>query len=297
MEEYLVETEEYRGHKIKIYQDPDPQNPRDNDNFGTMVCFHSHYMLGDSNHGLRNEDFFSWDGLKGCLIREKDAAVILPLYLYDHSGITINTTPFGCRWDSGEVGFIYATRQNIRDNYGIKRIWKGTLETAEKLLEAEVKEYDRYLTGQVYGYMIEDADGEDVDSCWGYNGEPAEIIKECKATIDNIIKSEDVEASKHYPKVEVFVTKGMRFRASIRESIVEPTYEVTIGGESWGAGKGSEHAKVIEQKANSILGALLKQMSYFDGKRTEHLIDSIPLEGDIEQDAYLAGIMKRSEGK
>lgn len=259
MEEFLVEQESYRGHTIKIYQDPDPPNPRDCDyqeNFGTMVCFHKRYVLGDTGHGISQDDFHSWDELEAYLIKEKGAAVILPLYLYDHSGITMNTTGFHCPWDSGRVGFIYATKQDIRDNYGIKRVWKGTEERARNLLEAEVKEYDRYLTGQVCGYQIEDPDGEDVDSCWGYSDEVSEIIKECKAIVDRSIKMEDEATAKHYPKVEVFVTKGRKFRASIRESLVEPTYEVTIGGEEWKKGKGQNHLNEIVRQMDDIVDIL-----------------------------------------
>lgn len=257
--EEAVQEERYQGHTIKIYQDPDPTDPRDKgyqDNFGTMVCFHKRYNLGDYDLGISRDDFGSWDELEAYFIKEKGAAVILPLYIYDHSGITIRTVPFSCPWDSGQIGFIYATRQNIRDNYGIKRIWKGTLEKAEQLLKLEVEEYNRYLTGQVYGFRIEDADGEDVDSCWGYSGEPSEIISECKASIDLMIKSESEEANKHYPKVEVFVTKAMNFRAKIRESITEPTYEVTIGGGEWGKGKGRNHQAKIQEQMDKILRAL-----------------------------------------
>jgi len=271
LEEYLAEQEQYKGHTIKIYQDPEPIDPRDGghqDNFGTMVCFHKRYNLGDE-HGLISSNFDGWSELEGYLIKELDAAVALPLYVYDHSGITIRTAPFSCPWDSGQVGFIYATRQNIRNNYGVKRIWRGTLERATKLLESEVEEYDRYLTGQVYGYRIEDADGEDADSCWGYSGEPSEIISECKGIIDKIINEELVPLAdaltggeyskrrqKHYPKVDVFVTRGMQFRASIRESIISPTYEVTIGGEEWNKGKGRNHQAKIQEQMNKILRAL-----------------------------------------
>lgn len=37
----------------------------------------------------------------------KDKVAILPLYLYDHSGLTMSTNDFGDRWDSGCVGFIH----------------------------------------------------------------------------------------------------------------------------------------------------------------------------------------------
>ncbi len=259
MENEAIKQEQYKGHTIKIYTDPDPIDPRDKgyqDNFGTMVCFHKRYNLGDEGHGINKDDFKSWDELEAHLVKELDAAVVLPLYLYDHSGITMNTKGFHCPWDSGRVGFIFATRKNIRDNFGVKRIWKGTLERAEKLLQGEVEEYDRYLTGQVYGYRIEDADGEDVDSCWGFNSEPDEIVKECQGIIDHRIKADSEDAKKHYPKVEVFVTRHFNFRASIRESILEPTYEVTIGGEEWGKGKGRNHEQEIVQQMNNILAKL-----------------------------------------
>jgi len=32
------------------------------------------------------------------------------------------------------------------------------------------EEYDQYLRCEVYGYIIEDEDGNHVDSCWGYYG-------------------------------------------------------------------------------------------------------------------------------
>jgi len=44
-------------------------------------------------------------------------------------------------------------------------------EKAEACLCAEVKLYDRYLTGDVYGYIIEDDDGNRIDSCWGFYGD------------------------------------------------------------------------------------------------------------------------------
>ena len=38
------------------------------------------------------------------LIGELENVVILPLYLHDHSGLTMNTSGFHCPWDSGQVG-------------------------------------------------------------------------------------------------------------------------------------------------------------------------------------------------
>ena len=159
---------------LKIYIDTDPLNPRtESDNMGHMVCFHRRYSLGDEGHGIRQSDFDSWDELESYLVKEEGAVVILPLYLYDHSGITMRTHSFNDRWDSGQVGFIYATRKDILDNWGGKKLTKDLRQKAHDLLVAEVQDYDDYLTENVYGYVLEDEDGEELWSCWGYFGDTA----------------------------------------------------------------------------------------------------------------------------
>jgi len=87
-----------------------------------------------------------WDKLR------KEELIILPLYLYDHSGITIRTSPFSCPWDSGQVGWVYCTKKDIRDNFITKRVSKQQLEHAKKILMSEVSEYDDYLCGNIYGF-------------------------------------------------------------------------------------------------------------------------------------------------
>jgi hypothetical protein len=117
-----------------------------------------------------------------------DAAVVLPLYLYDHSGITMNTAGFACKWDSGQVGFIYATKEKIREVFGWKRLTKKRLQQIQDILDGEVKTYDQYLTGDVYGYTIE-KNGEHIDSCWGYYGQE-DCLNEAKSIIDHYEKKE-----------------------------------------------------------------------------------------------------------
>lgn len=156
------------GRTLKIYVDNDPLNPRKEwDNLGTMVCFHRRYDLGD-NHSLRADDFSGWDEIEEYLIREKDAVVILPVYMYDHSGIVLNTSGFSCPWDSGQVGFIYVSKSKIEEEYG--QDTRENRDIARRVLEGEVEEYSKYLSGDVYGYKVfdEEEDEEEIDSCWGY---------------------------------------------------------------------------------------------------------------------------------
>ena len=166
-----IETMENDTVNIKIYQDEDAQSSREWDNLGTMVCWHRNYVLGDKEH-LFPKDFDLEEINR--LLKELDIAVILPLYLYDHSGITMSTSnstyPFNCPWDSGCVGFIYVTKTALRKELSKQRLSKKSLEYAKRVLLQEVETYDEYLTGQVYGYVIEDKSGEHLDSCWGFYG-------------------------------------------------------------------------------------------------------------------------------
>ena len=98
--------------------------------------------------------------------------VILPLYLYDHSGITMNNDGFSCPWDSGQVGWIYASHQEVKDEYGNLR--RESLDKAESLLRGETKTYDHYSCGECYGFILEEK-GQEADSVWGFLGDLREI--------------------------------------------------------------------------------------------------------------------------
>jgi hypothetical protein len=156
--------------RLRIVQDDSPMNPRQWDNMGTMICFHRRYTLGD-DHEFAVDDYSGWNELREGILKKfgKDSE-ILPLYLYDHSGITMNTTGFSCPWDSGQVGFIVASANDIRDTYGVKRLTAKQRRKAIDRLQCEVKTYDEYLTGEVYGYVLENDEGEEEDSCYGFFG-------------------------------------------------------------------------------------------------------------------------------
>jgi len=96
--------------------------------------------------------------------------VILPLYLYDHSGITMNTTGFTCRWDSGQVGYIYIDKEKALKEYGGKIFSRQLKKRLTSYLKSEVEVYDQYLTGDVYGFQLLDPEGEEIDSSWGFFG-------------------------------------------------------------------------------------------------------------------------------
>lgn len=167
-----IENDKYR---IEVEQEQSPMNPRvENDNLGKMVCFHKRYSLGDE-HGYDADDYNGWHEMEKAIDMRENVAVILPLYLYDHSGITISTSPFSCPWDSGQVGFIYMTKKDAIENYGKKIMTKAVREKAEKYLKAEVETYDQYLTGEIYTLDVyeikEDEADELIESIGGFYGD------------------------------------------------------------------------------------------------------------------------------
>ncbi len=174
-----IYEEVHYGLQIKIYHDPDPQNPRDWDCFGTMICCHRRYNLGD-NHGFHDAREFLTD-LVGCCdetelpndrLQEmaQTKAVILPVFLYDHSGLAMNTTGFHCPWDSGQVGFIYVRLKDVRKAFNVTRVSKQTRKRAGDVLRCEIAAYHDYISGNTYGYTVEH-EGEVIDSCWGFGGD------------------------------------------------------------------------------------------------------------------------------
>ena len=173
--EYIAHSEMRNGYRIEIVADPEPESPRQwCESLGVMKCRHRRYNLGDKDaEDLPDEVPENW--------------VVLDLYLYDHSGITMATHPFSCPWDSGKVGVIYATSDKIKEWYG--EVTKETMEKAMEALEQEVKTYDQFLTGQVWGYRVMEGD-EEKDSCWGFyqnerpDAEDSCVLVEARARAD-----------------------------------------------------------------------------------------------------------------
>lgn len=159
-----IHTYEYshegNARRILIVPDEDPLDPRaDGSTFGTLDLAHRRYDL--PAEGKPEGRYLS-------------TIIFLPVWGYDHGSLRMKagerTYPFDDPWDSGQLGIIWAPKG------------KDSLSDGEiiEILKSEVKTYDAYLNGEVYGYVIEElatfsnpvfGDREDwvaVDSCYGY---------------------------------------------------------------------------------------------------------------------------------
>ena len=194
-----VEEKRIGKYKIEVIQDESPSSPREDDNLGTMVCFHGRYDLGDK-HNYKSGDYNGWDEMEKSIIKNENVGVILPLYLYDHSGITISTSPFSCNWDSGKIGFIFISKEKMLKEYGGKIVTQTLKDKVEGYLKSEVETYDQYLTGDVYGYKVFKVETcelgceheEELESCWGYYGED-NCMEEGVSEMDFLISHEKEE--------------------------------------------------------------------------------------------------------
>jgi len=200
---------------LLLVNDNTPQNPRiEQDNLGKMICFHSRHNIGDEHHfdepdefllelleeklgdtDLAEEKFEELSSKVDASLYKNNHGqyrkaihenilnylssgfVIEPIFMYDHSGITINTTGFSCHWDSGQVGWIYMPYDAIQKEYGL--VNSETIEKARALLKSEVKAYDYYLTDQCYGFKLYESN-EEIASCWGFAGEIRDVQNEIK---------------------------------------------------------------------------------------------------------------------
>lgn len=172
---HVHETFEHNGHQIEIVHDDSADNPIKDEETVKVVEWTGSYDLGNCETFADPEEFE--DFCKANKVHR------LPLYLYDHSGLTVSTTPFGCQWDSGQVGWVFVTDEAAKtdlcpdDRDAKEHTYNGAL-------EATVEELDTWLTGNVWGYVIKKlcpCCGEPrdvVDSCWGFYGDPDEDIRD-----------------------------------------------------------------------------------------------------------------------
>jgi len=163
--EYKLEN----GNTVLIKCDEFPKSPRTWGNLAKIICFHSRYNIGEK-HDYKHGDYSSYDEMAKDIIRKEDAAVIMPVYIFDHGNIEIATTPFSCPWDSGQIGWVVISKDSAKKEYGCKRITAKIKEILLAVIKIEVETYSQYISGEVYGFIETDTNGVEVNSCYGFYG-------------------------------------------------------------------------------------------------------------------------------
>ena len=167
-DKFVITTTDGRELRLVIEQDQFAEDPRSWDNLGTMLCCHRDYNLGDCNsnketelqlaeicrkYGKSDEEIDEMTFAEEIqFILDQDDICGLPLWLYDHSGISISTRR-QCSWDSSYVGLIFVEKDSYLAQMGLKEdiYWKVK---AEKALESEIEIYSDFLEGNVYQWTL-----------------------------------------------------------------------------------------------------------------------------------------------
>jgi len=191
------------GNVLEIHQDLSSGcDSREWDNLGIMVMFHKRYNLPNELK-LNDDNFNSWDDLKKTIEKEHKGIYLMPILMYDHSGISLSTRreyPFNDRWDAGQVGFIFTTKERIKE-MGIiikensKKAMDEAINNVYSQLEGEIKLYNQDLNGEKYGFIeykinkcnLGHEHKENVNSCWGFY-DIKDIEEEYKDQIETEIK-------------------------------------------------------------------------------------------------------------
>lgn len=215
----------YKGYKIKIRQDEFAESP---DDWGDKNLFliYDHRDFTIKRDDFSPEDIYDYLSIKSALLKEdtfqpKDELEddlkgyfdyeskywIFPVEAYIHSGVRLSlfSGTKQCMWDSSVSGYILASKEEFKD-----------LEIATNAAEGLIETWNQYLSGDVWGYIIEKSqtmyhiekslfnkhlkegtvikdlekdftaedEWEEVDSCWGFYGQDA-AIDEAKIVIDN----------------------------------------------------------------------------------------------------------------
>ena len=159
------------GNQFRIVADTCMLNPRtEYDPLCTMVLEHRNYTVA-KEYKFHLCEYNTADEAERALIKEVGPCIISPVYMYDHGNVVLSMNEFSDRWDSGLLGFIFCTKEQLRKEYGWKRITKERQEKVFGYMKTEVREYSDYLSGNGYGYVIEDETGEQIIEAYGFYGD------------------------------------------------------------------------------------------------------------------------------
>lgn len=155
--------------KLKIEYDSYPDSPRNWNNLGKFLTGKWNQYVSNEMEDLSLSDIYSGNIEKDLESLHKLGYIAFPVSVYDHSGWTIFLGRAN-DWDSGIIGFYTFNIEEMKKEYGWKKMTKKRESFLEKIAESEIKVFDDYVQGNVYGFTLS-KNGEEIDSCWGFYGD------------------------------------------------------------------------------------------------------------------------------
>lgn len=195
----------YKGYRILIKPDEFASSPDDWLDVGLFLVY-NHRSFSVDREGFDPKNIYNNP-------EEYSDFYIFPVEAYIHSGVRLSlfSGTKTCRWDSSLSGYVVADKNEFTEDTAV--------EAAESLIE----DWNNYLSGDVYGYIVEKPETiysipkekfdkllfendlanleqefhvehtwEKIDSCWGFYGDPEKsgCIDEAKGFIDYLISKD-----------------------------------------------------------------------------------------------------------
>ena len=150
------------GRFFKLFYDEYSESPRLDDNVATILTWERDYNSPDENDDTF-EEFAEKHGVdvsKGCNLdsvmdaMREEGYYAVPVYALHHGVSHYSIDDFNNPWDSGVVGIAFCKKQEgLPDND----------EHLRKIIDREVKMYDAWVNGEIYGVVRLDKTEDIVD--------------------------------------------------------------------------------------------------------------------------------------
>lgn len=177
------------------------------DNLGTIIIAPSktHWVADrddavDTSVPLGTSPGEHWENIRRqqLKIKKSEIAIAYPISKYEHGGISLSLGGKSGGWDRDVIGFIYVTKAQLREWYGVDRIKKSLIEQGKACLQSELDTLTAWLNGDCYGWCVKEYtltdDGLDwrevdvLDSCWGYFDQ-GQALDDMKDTLKQLTKT------------------------------------------------------------------------------------------------------------
>ena len=145
--------------KYRIEQDTDADSPSSWGDNGDCFIVAKHNLFYIPESGQKTIPYSANELVN----KYKATHWIFPLEAYIHSGVILALSGEGNfpdrQWDVSQLGFVFVSKKNWRLN-----------KSARKAALGLIASWNQYLSGDVWGYIIEDESGNEIDSLWGMYG-------------------------------------------------------------------------------------------------------------------------------
>ena len=195
LEDLEVETiyKDEHGQFFKFFYDDSTDSPRNDTNVATILTWERDYDSPDENnntfeefaekHGVDVSKKWDLDSVMDAM--REEGYYVVPLYALHHSVSHYSTHDFHDPWDSGVAGIAFCKKQKgLPDDDDYLRT----------IIDQEIKEYDAWVNGEIYGVARLDKTADIVDETTGWlipgDSNRTETFKEMLSTIGIDVQDE-----------------------------------------------------------------------------------------------------------